>query len=418
MPDVATHNNPGNYYDKVCWSVKMRWFMLSTIVFTVVLSWSGVIDHYTTAYLDEALVQASSAFLIARGMNALISFLQSVTFEFSVGIGGSVGAGQVLDPLNDLVEQYSSAMKLAIGSLVIQKVLLEIVSDTFFKAVLTISALSVVLSSLFSNLFTNNFAKLVLLRLFLALLFLRFALVLVVAANGLVDNAFLHDRTENQMQILETIEGVKEQSEQLVNPAFNRELTDNISELQLQLTKISQDLDGLQQRQRQGQQELQRLQQQLENLVRELGTSQRLNFLNPDPRVQQLNDKIKQRQTALQSWQSQQQALLRQQAGINNQIQLAELALEGKTPGFFAAISNSFSSLGDGIAAIKDTVNPRQVYQLKQRLDDAVNNILNVMALFFLKTLLLPLLFLYLLNKGFRLIWRINPSVTRQPVNG
>ena len=400
------------------YSSKVRWFMFSLIVLSVVLSWSGIIDHYTTAYIDQALVQASSAFLVARGMNALISFLQSVTFEFSFGIGGSVGAGQVLDPLNDLVEQYSSAMKLAIGSLVIQKVLLEIVSDTFFKAVLTLSAVSVILSSLLSGRSAAAYYRLLLLRVFLALLFLRFALVLVVAANGLVDKAFLHDRTQDQMQILETIEGVAEQSGQLSNPALSRELTDNIAALQLQASGISQNLNALQQRQQQGQQELARLQQQLENLVRELGALQRLNYLNPDPRVQQLNEKIKQRRDVLQSWQTEQQLLLRQQADIRNQIQLAELALEGKTPGFFAAIGNSFNSLGDGIAAIKDAVNPRQVYQLKQRLDNAVNNILNLMALFFLKTLLLPLLFLYLLNKGFRLIWRSNPGMVMPPLTG
>ncbi|MAA93876.1 MULTISPECIES: hypothetical protein [unclassified Arsukibacterium] len=393
------------------YSSKIRWFIFSLIVISVVLSWSGIIDRYTTAYIDDALIEAGSAFLIARGMNALISFLQSVTFEFSVGVGGSVGAGEILDPLNDLVEQYSSAMKLAIGSLVIQKVLLEIVSDTFFKIILSISALSVLISSLLPGVFTSGYLKMLLLRCFLALLFLRFALVVVVAANGLVDRAFLYDRTQQQMHILESIEGVQDQGNQLINPALSRDLTEDISSLQLQLATISQTLQKLEQQQPMAQQELGRLEQQLNNLLRELGVLQRLNYLNPDPRVEQLTDKIKQRRTMQQRWQNEQQSLLRQQADIRNQIQLAELALEGKTPGFFAAIANSFNSLGDGIAAVKDAVNPRQVYQLKQRLDNAVTNILNVMALFFLKTLLLPLLFLYMLNKGFKVIWQSKPIV-------
>ncbi|MBV2129856.1 hypothetical protein [Arsukibacterium indicum] len=340
---------------------KWRWLILGLIIGSVGLSWSGAIDRYTTAYIDEALVQASSAFVIARAMNALISFLQSVTFEFSVGIGGSVGAGQVLDPLNDLVEQYSSAMKLAIGSLVIQKVLLEIVSDNIFKILLTISGVAVLISAVINRAFAAGYLGLFLLRLFLALLFLRFALVLVVAANGIVDQAFLHQRTENQLHILESIEGVNEQENKFTNPELHTELTANITELQQQAATLRQ----------------------------------RLNTIPPQQRAQ----------------------LQRQLADINNQIQLAELAREGKTPGFFAAISDSFSSLGDGIAAIKDAVNPRQVYQIKERLDNAVTNILNLMALFFLKTLLLPLLFLYVLNKGFTLIWRSNPGVVLQPVS-
>lgn len=393
------------------YSNKVRWFIFSLIVLSVMLSWSGIIDRYTTAYIDDALVEASSAFLIARGMNALISFLQSVTFEFSVGVGGSVGAGEVLDPLNDLVEQYSSAMKLAIGSLVIQKVLLEIVSDTFFKIMLTISGLLVVVSSLIPGVFSSGYFNMLLLRCFLALLFLRFALVMVVAANGLVDNAFLYDRTQQQMHILESIEGVQDQDKQLINPALTRDLTADISTLQQQLTTNSQTLQKLKQQQLQGQQELAGLEQQLDSLLRELGVLQRLNYLKPDPRVEQLTAKLKQRREMQQRWESEQQNLLRQQADIRNQIQLAEMALEGKTPGFFAAITNSFTSLGDGIAAVKEAVNPRQVYQLKQRLDNAVTNILNVMALFMLKTLLLPLLFLYVLKKGFTIIWQSKPVV-------
>ena len=393
------------------YSNKVRWFIFSLIVLSVILSWSGIIDRYTTNYIDDALVEASSAFLIARGMNALISFLQSVTFEFSVGVGGSVGAGEVLDPLNDLVEQYSSAMKLAIGSLVIQKVLLEIVSDTFFKIMLTISGLLVVVSSLIPGVFSTDYFKMLLLRCFFALLFLRFALVMVVAANGLVDNAFLYDRTQQQMHILESIEGVQDQDKQLINPALTRDLTADISTLQQQLTTNSQTLQKLKQQQQQGQQELAGLEQQLDSLLAELGVLQRLNYLKPDPRVEQLTAKIKQRREMQQRWQNEQQNLLRQQADIRNQIQLAEMALEGKTPGFFTAITNSFTSLGDGIAAVKEAVNPRQVYQLKQRLDNAVTNILNVMALFLLKTLLLPLLFLYVLKKGFTVIWQSKPVV-------
>ncbi|KKO46530.1 hypothetical protein WG68_04255 [Arsukibacterium ikkense] len=361
-------------------------------------------------------MQASSAFVIARGMNALISFLQSVTFEFSFGIGGSVGAGQVLDPLNDLVEQYSSAMKLAIGSLVIQKVLLEIVSDNFFKVLLSLSALSVLVSSAMAGFIRSAQLKYLLLKIFFILLFLRFSLVLVVAANGIVDNAFLHERTENQMQILENIEGVAEHSNPQLDPALNQALISNITELQQQAELLRQNLSQLSQRQQQGQQELRQREQQLQNLVRELGALQRLNYLNPDPRVQTMNEQIKQRRTMLQSWQAEQKVLQRQLTETVNQIQLAELALEGKTPGFMAAIANSFSSLGDGIAAVKDAVNPRQVYQLKQRLDNAVNNILNLMALFLLKTLILPLLFLFILNKGFKLIWNSGPQIVFRPI--
>ncbi|WP_152663022.1 hypothetical protein [Arsukibacterium ikkense] len=41
------------------YSKQVRWLLFSLIVLSVVLSWSGIIDHYTTAYIDDALVRVS-----------------------------------------------------------------------------------------------------------------------------------------------------------------------------------------------------------------------------------------------------------------------------------------------------------------------------------------------------------------------
>ena len=48
----------------------------------------------------------------------------------------SFGLGEALDPLNDLVEQYSTLMKYAIASLLVQKLLLTITSNIVFKLLL------------------------------------------------------------------------------------------------------------------------------------------------------------------------------------------------------------------------------------------------------------------------------------------
>jgi len=41
-------------------------------------------------------------------------------------------------------------------------------------------------------------------------------------------------------------------------------------------------------------------------------------------------------------------------------------------------------------------------------LGDATNNIMQLMAVFVLRTLILPLLFLYCLSIGFKAIWRVD----------
>lgn len=51
---------------------------------------------------------------MARGLNALISTTQSAQMAFFIGKGLSMTFGEALDSLNNLVDQYSSSMKVSI----------------------------------------------------------------------------------------------------------------------------------------------------------------------------------------------------------------------------------------------------------------------------------------------------------------
>ncbi|WVM89300.1 hypothetical protein ULG90_09030 [Halopseudomonas pachastrellae] len=58
---------------------------------------------------------------------------------------------------------------------------------------------------------------------------------------------------------------------------------------------------------------------------------------------------------------------------------------------------------------------------IKQALDDAVDSVLQVMTLFVLRTLILPLLFFYLLLRGMRWLWGLDVAwllAERRPVLG
>src|SRR5690554_985109 len=89
---------------------KRRW-LFGVVIGLIIISWFGFFDKLSSDYIDSSLVQATVAFGIARLFNALVSVMQSTTLEFAII---SVSVGEVLDPLNDLVEQYSQIMKLAI----------------------------------------------------------------------------------------------------------------------------------------------------------------------------------------------------------------------------------------------------------------------------------------------------------------
>ncbi|MEE4135827.1 MAG: hypothetical protein V2I32_07110 [Desulforhopalus sp.] len=256
-----------------------RHLLVSLIILLVVaVSWSGYIDRQTESYVNRATVQALAAFATARVLNASISVAKSV----QVGAVVSVQPFEVLDPVHDLVEQYSAIMKLAIGSLVIQKVLLEIVATGFFKILLTLLALLLLAGLFFGN---GHFSNMMF-RFFLLACLVRFLLILAVGLNGLVDEVYVNKKTQQNMMELEI---------------------------------LSQEVDDL--------------------------TATNV----PDET----------------SWHS----------GITSKL-----------------------------SATKDLINLKN---LKKKAEVAVPAMLNLMALFMLKTLILPLLFLLALLRGFRSVWGI-----------
>lgn len=84
------------------------------------------VQQYGEDYLDSALVKATASFAVARGLNGIITVFQESSVSAGVVVGGSVAVGQVLDPVNDLIEYFSWVMLASIVSLGVQKLLLVI----------------------------------------------------------------------------------------------------------------------------------------------------------------------------------------------------------------------------------------------------------------------------------------------------
>lgn len=53
--------------------------VIGFMLLAVVMSWTGVVDRNSSKYVDDALTQAFSAYAVARGINAVVSVLQSVS---------------------------------------------------------------------------------------------------------------------------------------------------------------------------------------------------------------------------------------------------------------------------------------------------------------------------------------------------
>ena len=158
------------------------------IVILVGLSSTRTLDDYVDGYTSEAITNAAISYATARGINALVSMLQSSEVEAGVGIvSGSMTIGEVLDPLNDMIERFSTVMTWVLASLVAQNILLLLASHQLFLylvAVLGISALLLLYHG-------RSQAQSLVFRCFLVVVFLRFALGFAVALNSGVDYLFL-----------------------------------------------------------------------------------------------------------------------------------------------------------------------------------------------------------------------------------
>jgi hypothetical protein len=181
------------------------------IVVLVGLSSTRALDDYVDDYTSEAITSAAISYASARGINALVSMLQSSEVEAGVGIvSGSMTIGEVLDPLNDMIERFSTVMTWVLASLAAQKVLLLLASHKLFLylvAVLGVAALLLLYHG-------RSPMQGLVFRCFLVVVFLRFALGLAVALNSGVDYLFLdqqlqsHDReVENFQSSILSIEG-------------------------------------------------------------------------------------------------------------------------------------------------------------------------------------------------------------------
>lgn len=102
------------------------------------LALSGVADRAGENYLEQSLKRAFVAFAVSRALNGVISVAQET--EISVepaGVGVTLLPGQILDPINDLIERFSWVMLAASTSLGLQQLLATMIGWPVFAWLLT-----------------------------------------------------------------------------------------------------------------------------------------------------------------------------------------------------------------------------------------------------------------------------------------
>ena len=105
---------------------------ITGIVLSLVLFFSSgiqlpVLDSNADAYFRDSITKAGVSYGVSRVINATVSVIQQSSLELEpAGIGMSLAVGQVVDPINDLVERLSNVLVMAIVSLGVQELAYEI----------------------------------------------------------------------------------------------------------------------------------------------------------------------------------------------------------------------------------------------------------------------------------------------------
>lgn len=197
--------------------MRHKWVLSVACVIAVVMAGTGHLDEFGKDTAEKAFQRALVTFAAARTLNGVISVAQGTEVAIEpAGVGVNFTVGQILDPVNDLIERFSAVMLVATSALGLQNILLTI---SKWWGVSLLLALSIVflMITLWSPA-ANRWNKTAL-RIVLVSVALRFALPLMVIGTNLVFDTFLEQQHAAATRALEaTSAEISEISEQTRPP--------------------------------------------------------------------------------------------------------------------------------------------------------------------------------------------------------
>jgi len=185
-----------------------KWLLVVLVSATVALSAMTPVDRMAQKQYNALFQRALITFALARTLNGVISAVQGTELALQpAGVGVTLTPGQVLDPINDLVERFSWVMLGATISLGIQQVLLDIGQWWGVKVLLGILGLLWLwlrLRLAHPAQGESERAEKMILRIFIIVVFIRFAVPATMIANEGLYRLFLETRFTESTQVIES----------------------------------------------------------------------------------------------------------------------------------------------------------------------------------------------------------------------
>ena len=183
-------------------SKKLRLLLALTLIAVGVLASSGWLDRKGYEFTEAGLQRALVTFGISRSLNGVISVAQGTEVAVEpVGIGMTFAPGQILDPINDLVERFSTVVLAAGTAFGAQHVLLDVTASTVFAWLFNITiGLTIICLAVWPRL--NKMVQQSVLRVAVTLIVLRLATPVFAISGELFYQQFLEPQFEQSSEQL------------------------------------------------------------------------------------------------------------------------------------------------------------------------------------------------------------------------
>ena len=181
------------------------------------LSFLPYLDMFGKQQNEKILKSSMITYATARGVNAAISVIQ----ETQVGAGIVVQPGQALDPLNDLIERFSSVILFSMASLGIQNLMIYLGSSMFIKFIIMVSSLALIVLLLIPKMTKLDFHT-ILIKMLIVALFLRFSIPTITIVNQFMYSVFMENK------VMEAVEGFDQEKEETPIEAEDESFWDGI----------------------------------------------------------------------------------------------------------------------------------------------------------------------------------------------
>ncbi len=176
------------------------------VISVVLLAHLPYIDELAETYTEQGIKRTLVTFAVSRGLNGVISVAQGTEVAVApAGVGITLAPGEILDPINDLVERFSWVVLASGTSLGIQRLFLEMSASTSLTVILTLSAFIVLLLIWYFRPLDEekNIYSRYLVKAFLILIILRFSIPVIALLNEALYLHFLQPQYEEAQLELE-----------------------------------------------------------------------------------------------------------------------------------------------------------------------------------------------------------------------